>query len=181
MPSPVGHALGGLAAGWLIRGNRLNEPYGRREALLFAGLGTLADFDLLFGMHSGPTHGIGAALLAGAFAWLPSVHAITGTRILLAAACVLAYGSHTLLDWMGSDTSPPIGIMALWPFSREHYQSSVHVFMAVSRRIWQPERFWIPNLIALSRELLLLIPPLIVIAWLRRPRAESARTTRSRG
>ena len=170
MPSPVGHALAGLAAGWLIRGNRLNEPDGRREAVLFAGLGTLADFDLLFGMHSGPTHGIGAAILAGAFAWLPSMAATASARMIVAVACILAYASHTVLDWLGSDTSPPIGIMALWPFSREYYESSLHVFMAVSRRIWQPERFWIPNLIALTRELVILVPPLVVIGWLRRRR-----------
>jgi hypothetical protein len=176
MPSPVGHALGGLAIGWLVRGNRLNETNGRREAMLFAGLGMLADLDLLFGMHSGPTHGIGAAILAGAFAWLPPMRGSVRARMILTAACILAYGSHTFLDWLGSDTSPPIGIMALWPFSREHFESGLHLFMAVSRRIWQPERFWIHNLIALSRELLILIPPLIVIAWLRRPRAESART-----
>ena len=170
MPSPVGHALAGLATGWLIRGNRFNDRYGRREALLFAGLGTLADFDLLFGMHSGPTHGIGAAVLAGAFAWLPSMAATARARMVLAVACVLAYASHTVLDWLGSDTSPPIGIMALWPFSPEYYESSLHVFMAVSRRIWQPERFWMQNLIALARELLILVPPLVVIGWLRRAR-----------
>lgn len=170
MPSPVGHALAGLATGWLIRGNRFNDPDGRREALLFAGLGTLADFDLLFGMHSGPTHGIGAAVLAGAFAWLPSMATTARARMVLAVACVLAYASHTVLDWLGSDTSPPIGIMALWPFSREYYESSLHVFMAVSRRIWQPERFWMQNLIALARELLILVPPLVVIGWLRRAR-----------
>ena len=91
-------------------------------------------------------------------------------RLVLAVACVLAYASHTVLDWLGSDTSPPIGIMALWPFSREYYESSLHVFMAVSRRIWQPERFWMQNLIALARELLILVPPLVVIGWLRRAR-----------
>ena len=171
MPSPVGHALAGLASGWLIRGNRLDEPYGRREAILFAGLGTLADFDLLFGMHSGPTHGVGAAILAGAFAWLPLGHATGRSRLTLALACIVAYGSHTLLDWLGSDTSPPIGIMALWPFSREYYESSLHLFMAVSRRIRQPDRFWVQNLTALARELMILVPPLLVIGWLRARRA----------
>ena len=170
MPSPVGHVLGGLASGWLIRGNRIGEPYGRHEAVLFAGLGALADIDLLFGLHRGPTHSVAAAVLAGAFVSLPWLHATGRARITLALACMLAYGSHALLDWLGSDTSPPFGIMALWPFSREYYESSLHVFMAVSRRIWQPERFWIPNLIALARELLILVPPLVVIAWRRRRR-----------
>jgi hypothetical protein len=80
-----------------------------------------------------------------------------------------------VLDWLGSDTSAPIGIMALWPFSREHFESGLRVFMAVSRRIWQPERFWLPNLAALARELLILVPPLILIGWLRRPRTQDPR------
>jgi inner membrane protein len=170
MPSPVGHALAGVASGWLIRGNRIDNAPGRREAVLFAGLGALADLDLLFGMHSGPTHGIGAAVLAGAFAWSPWIQDTGRARITLAVACMLAYASHILLDWLGSDTSPPIGVMALWPFSREYYESSRHVFMAVSRRYWQPENFWIQNLIALLRELLILVPPLLLIGWWRRVR-----------
>ena len=170
MPSPVGHALAGLASGWLIRGNRIDGPDGRREAALFAGLGALADLDLLFGMHSGPTHGVGAALLAAAFAWSPWIPATARGRLTLSVACVLAYASHTLLDWLGSDTSPPIGIMALWPLSREYYESGLHVFVAVSRRIWQPGTFWMQNLIALMRELLILVPPLLLIGWFRRVR-----------
>ena len=170
MPSPVGHALAGLASGWLIRGNRIDGPDGRREAALFAGLGALADLDLLFGMHSGPTHGVGAALLAAAFAWSPWIPAPARAQLTLAVACMLAYASHTLLDWLGSDTSPPIGIMALWPLSREYYESGLHVFVAVSRRIWQPETFWMQNLTALMRELLILVPPLLLIGWFRRVR-----------
>jgi len=170
MPSPVGHALAGLASGWLIRGNRIDGPDGRREAALFAGLGALADLDLLFGMHSGPTHGVGAALLAAAFAWSPWIPATARAQLTLAVACMLAYASHTLLDWLGSDTSPPIGIMALWPLSREYYESGLHVFVAVSRRIWQPETFWMQNLTALMRELLILVPPLLLIGWFRRVR-----------
>jgi hypothetical protein len=168
MPSPVGHVLGGLASGWLIRGNRIGEPYGRHEAVLFASLGALADIDLLFGLHRGPTHSITAAVLAGAFVSLPWLHATGRARITLAFACMLAYGSHALLDWLGSDTSPPFGVMALWPFSGEHYESSLHVFMAISRRIWQPARFWMQNLAALWRELWILIPVAVVVGVLRR-------------
>ena len=86
----------------------------------------------------------------------------------MAVGC--AYASHTLLDWLGSDSSPPIGIMALWPFSRDHYESQLHVFMAISRRYWLPE-FWIGNLVALARELAILLPIVTVVLVLRgRPR-----------
>ncbi len=126
------------------------------------------DIDLLFGAHSGPTHGMGAALIVGALAWVlwrGRGHA-GGARI--ACAVAAAYVSHTLLDWLGSDTSPPIGIMALWPFSRDYYESHLHVFMAISRRYWLPE-FWTSNLRALARELLILLPVVGILLWYRRP------------
>lgn len=172
MPSPIGHALAGAAAGWLVRGTRLppgSGSYGWREAVLFAALGMAPDLDLLIGVHSGPTHGLGVALFAGAAAWLPGVSGpAAASRVTLAVACVLAYASHTLLDWLGTDSSAPVGIMALWPFSREYYESGLHVFMAVSRRIHQPELFWPQNLAALTRELLILGPLVLAIALVRR-------------
>jgi hypothetical protein len=58
--------------------------------------------------------------------------------------------------------------MALWPFSRDYYESHLHVFMAISRRYWLPE-FWTYNLRALARELLILVPIVgIVICYRRR-------------
>lgn len=115
------------------------------------------DLDLLVGAHSGPTHGLGAAILVGAAAWLflRSMRRANAARV--AAAVAVAYASHTLLDWLGTDTSPPIGIMALWPFSRAYYESHLHVFMAISRRYWLPE-FWTYNVRALIRELMILVP-----------------------
>jgi hypothetical protein len=177
MPSPVGHALAGIAAGWIVRGNRLREGVrGRREAAAFAALAALPDIDLIFGVHSGPTHGIGAALIAGFAAWLPGIWAGAGgvaSRVRTAGACVAAYGSHAVLDWLGTDSSPPIGFMALWPVTHAYYESSLHVFMAVSRRIWQPELFWRQNLLALARELLILLPIVLAAGWLTRLAARS--------
>src|SRR5688500_5993248 len=117
MPSPLGHALGGLAAGGLVGG--WGTPLHRqeiRQAALFAAAGMAADLDFLFGGHRGPTHGIGAAGLAGLLAYLVT------RRGRFAASIAAAYASHTLLDWLGSDAAPPLGLMALWPFSREYYQ-----------------------------------------------------------
>lgn len=85
----------------------------------------------------------------------------------LAVAVAAAYATHTLLDWLGTDTSAPIGIMALWPFSRNTYESPAHVFMAISRRYWLPA-FWTDNLIALGRELLVLLPIAAVVMRARR-------------
>ena len=56
--------------------------------------------------------------------------------------------------------------MALWPFSREHYQSSFYVFEAVSRRYWLPEQFVWGNVKAALREVLILGPVACVSYWM---------------
>lgn len=173
MPSPVAHALAGVAAGWLIgpapQGASRAHVVGRAAAFVAAALAP--DLDLLAGGHSGPAHGLGAAVLVGALVWalvwmVRAAGSARGDAARLACATAVAYGSHTLLDWLGSDSSPPIGVMALWPVSREYYESSLHVFMAISRRYWLPE-FWTYNLRALARELLILGPLFVVVMGVR--------------
>lgn len=151
--------LGGAIAGQAVAGRRMP----RWIPLAFGLVGAVPDLDLLFGIHSGPTHGIGFALLAGALA----ATAWRGPgRWRAAAAFAAAYGSHTLLDWLSTDTSAPFGIMAFWPFSSEYYISSLQVFLPVSRRYWLVEA-WLGNLRALIRELLILVPILWVVWWIR--------------
>jgi inner membrane protein len=166
MPSPIGHALAGLAAGWAV-GPRRAEVW---QPALFAAAGMAADVDLLFGAHSGPTHGLGAAVIVG-IVTIAAASAL-GWRVHLAlhlgVAVMAAYATHTLLDWLGSDSSPPIGIMALWPFSRDYYESSVHLFGAISRRYWLPH-FWSHNLRALAWEIAILVP-IAAVAWVSRGR-----------
>jgi hypothetical protein len=74
-----------------------------------------------------------------------------------------------LLDWLGHDTTPPIGIMALWPFSDGFYQSSLFVFDAISRRYWQAD-FYTRNTLAAIRELAILAPLCALVAVVRRRR-----------
>jgi hypothetical protein len=139
-----------------------------RAALVFAGLAVSPDLDLLVGAHSMYTHGIGAALIVLlAVAALTPAHAHRWTA---ACACAAAYATHTLLDWMGNDTTPPIGIMALWPFTSDYYESNLHFFMAITRRYWLPG-FWTHNLIAMLREIGTLVPLALLVYFLRRPRA----------
>ena len=161
MPSPVGHALGGLVAGWLVA-----RPMGRsaREAIRsgawLAALGMAPDLDLLLSQHRGPTHSLSAALLAGL-----AVAVITRRpRLGTAAAC--AYGSHVLLDWLGADTAAPFGVMALWPASYEYYLSRLDIFAGVERR-YRPG-FWSFNLMSLARELIILGPLAWIVFHLRR-------------
>ena len=178
MPSPLGHALGGAAAAWLA-GGRLREglhatvflpfsghatprslDFTRRglEATLFGTIATLPDLDLLAGTHSTYTHSIGAVILAAGLAL-----SLTRSRApWLAVGVAAAWSSHILLDWLGSDTSPPIGIMALWPFTDAFYQSPAFLFDAISRRYWLPQEFIWGNLRAMVKEVLILAP----VAWL---------------
>lgn len=134
-------------------------------AILLAALGMAADLDFLWGAHRTYTHTLGACLLIllAAMAITPS----SEPRLLTGAACGAAYASHLLLDWLGSDTSVPIGIMALWPFSSDFYQSSLELFLTTERRYWLPQ-FWSINLAAAIREIGILVPIAAVVYWIRR-------------
>ena len=167
MPSPVGHALAGVAAAWLS-GGRLSDGRGR-EMAVFGAVAAAPDLDLFFGTHSTYTHSIGAALIALAIALV-----IGGCRRWrMALGIAAAWGSHIVLDWLGSDTSPPIGIMALWPFSRGYYQSSLFVFDAISRRYWLPQEFIVGNALAVLKELVILIPTVWLVWRLRMRQGET--------
>lgn len=166
MPTPAGHALGALLLTAPIRARY--KLLGASMALAAAGAGMAPDLDLLIGRHSAETHSIGAAVLSAVIAWLVLRRrgASPGTPRSGAVAVIIgvAVASHMLLDWLGTDSSAPIGIMALWPFSREYFESSAHLFMAVSRRYWLDE-FWTYNAMVLARELLLLGLPALAVEW----------------
>ena len=160
MPSPIGHAIAGITAGWLVAGAPTQRSAGPkvagtlpgkvpatfwREGALFAVLAALPDVDLLFGMHSGPTHSLAAAGDRRAVAYLRARPSAGLGRGRFAIACAAAYASHVLLDWLARDTTAPIGIMALWPFSHAHYESDLHIFGAISRRYYQGWAFVRPE------------------------------------
>jgi len=175
MPSPVAHGLAGALIGWSIAPPPATDgPGALRRVMLFAAAGMAADLDLLVGAHSGPSHGLGAAVIAGVVLWVTLRSCGMRGSARLALATGLAYATHTLLDWLGTDSSPPIGIMALWPFSRNYYESPWHIFMAISRRYWLPE-FWTDNLRALGRELLILVPLTTIVLAMRRGQRVSER------
>lgn len=119
------------------------------------------------------THSLGAALGAGL-----AVLALTrGRDVRLALAVTVAWASHVLFDWLGSDTTPPLGVMALWPLSRDYYFANAFIFEAISRRYWL-EGFWRHNILAVVSEAVMLAP----LLWLagRMKAYDNARTTKRR-
>ena len=136
--------------------------------LTFAAAGMAADLDLLAGVHSRYTHSIGAALLVFAVAWL-TLRRTHRRPAAVACALALSYGSHILLDWLGTDTTPPLGIMALWPFSGDFYLSPVPVFMGISRKYWLAAA-WGQDATSVLRELFIVVPVALGALWVRPPR-----------
>ena len=165
MPSPVGHALAGVAAGYLVGGggggtltagsgwSTALQLLSDRKVIAFGLLGVLPDIDFLFGAHSTYTHSAGAIVVVGLLGSLAARQA--GVRAHLAAAA--AYGSHVALDWLGSDSVAPIGVMALWPLSPEFFLSDRYLFTSVCREYWLVECWW-HNAWGLTHELLVLAP-----------------------
>jgi membrane-bound metal-dependent hydrolase YbcI (DUF457 family) len=163
MPSPIGHALAGIAAAWRVLPEEERVAHRWRAIGVVAAIAAAPDLDLLVNDHRGPAHSVGAAVMAG-------VVALLCTRSLQwGVAAALAWASHVLLDWLGTDTRPPIGVMAFWPWSHLYYESPLHLFPAISRRYWLHE-FWLYNLKALIVELLFLVPLLLLVMRFRRTR-----------
>ncbi len=182
MPSPVGHALGGalvatLAARFRPAGRGAAAPALRAwlaQPLVLAGAvaACLPDVDFLWARHNMETHSVGAAALAACVAWL-------WTREPRVAAVVAgAWLSHVLFDWLGSDDTPPLGVMALWPFTDRFFFADAFVFEAISRRYWLPG-FVAHNLWAAVSEVLMLGPLVAVAAWWRTRRLRTGRGSSS--
>ena len=175
MPTPIGHALGGMIVGYLMtpsptpdatrvpgnpRAPLPRTPYSTPITLCVVAA-CLPDIDFFWGRHNMETHSIGFAVLVGlaVFAWQRSAR--------LAVACAVAVGTHVLFDWLGSDDSPPLGVMALWPLTNHFYFAEAFIFEAVSRRYWLPG--FVPhNALAVMREIAILAPVVVALWWRRR-------------
>jgi hypothetical protein len=181
MPSPIGHALGALAAGYAASRTSGRDENSRetratpwREAAAFIGAGLLPDLDLIAGIHSQYTHSVGAVAVVLAVTWLVT----RGRDLRFAVAVALAYASHPLLDWLGQDGTTPYGVMLLWPFDSSFHHSGLDVFRGISRRYWLPG-FVAHNLAAVAWEMLILAPPALA-ACVGRRRCRSRQGTDGR-
>ena len=177
MPSPIGHALGGAIFGLLLiphRNNPLNPSHSPHPpdppylpyltACVVAACAP--DLDFLWGRHSMETHSVVVAALVGMAVWLAT------RQPRLGLACGLAWASHVVFDWLGSDTTPPIGVMALWPLTNDYFFANAFVFEAISRRYALPN-FWRHNTLAVLREMAILLPPAALVWWSHRRERKS--------
>ena len=124
---------------------------GRNAFTLVTLAAVLPDIDFLWGGHNRETHSVGAAVIAGV-----AVCAWKRDRR-LAIAVTMAWASHVLFDWLGSDDTPPLGVMALWPLTSDFYFANAFVFEAISRRYWL-DNFISHNAWAVAKEVLILGP-----------------------
>ncbi len=165
MPTPLGHALAGVAVAWA--GDRVApaarpSPASSTLPAVCALVAAAPDVDLFFGAHRTFSHSVAFAALVWIGAWLATrSRRLPAVRI--ATLCAAAYGSHLLLDWLGKDTSTPGGLMLWWPFTRVYSRSGVDLFAEVSRRYWDPQEFILGNLRSLALEVAILAPVLVVL------------------
>jgi len=187
MPTPIGHALAGVAAAWaadLIPGDRRGRTAPRpaswyRRAgngltVACAALAVVPDVDLVYLAinaegHLTVTHSIGVVAFAGLVAAAFAVKArLPVARVAL--MCATAYATHLLLDWLGADTLPPRGLQVLWPFSHAFYLSDVDLFPQTARQQIMTPPIIRLNLIAIAQETAILLP-IVVALWLVRVKA----------
>ena len=191
MPSPVGHALAGVAtmlAADLSHASRSALPGRQSKFALIAGCAAVAmspDLDLIWPpLHRGPSHSIGAAILVTivATAVTAQVTRRTGRRDWRAAwrlglLCGCAYATHLLLDWLGTDrVYAPYGIRLLWPFDSGWYVSDWDLFPGTARERFFTLESIVKNLRAIAQETAILAP-VVAVLWIVRERLR--RTYRS--
>ena len=174
MPSPIGHALAGLATH--VATAPPDQIASRGRALVTVAAAVAPDLDLAWKLVDGVNHhqaqghsigvGLAVAALVGTVASVRGVARPGG----LALAALLGWCSHLLLDFLNVDTNPPIGLMALWPFSDGYYKSPWSLFLDIGRTLnWTTVRH---DTLAMAWEVVVLCP-VLVLAWRARARRPS--------
>jgi membrane-bound metal-dependent hydrolase YbcI (DUF457 family) len=170
VPSPLAHFLFGVTT-HVASAPAADLGWRRRTAItVAASLAPDLDFLLMpFGLavHQGASHSLGAAILGGLAVALAAVLFRWPRAPALGLAAFLGWSCHVVLDLLNLDTHPPIGLMALWPFTDGYYKVPWPVFLDIGRTLdWQTVRH---DALALAWEATLLCP-LLVIAWRGRTR-----------
>jgi membrane-bound metal-dependent hydrolase YbcI (DUF457 family) len=181
MPSPVGHALGGIAVAWAAdlfpgrppsRAASPDAPFydraGGGVTILCAGLAMAPDADLILVTHRTVTHSIGAVAVvmivaAAVTGWVTRRRPVPLGWMTL--TCGAAYAGHLVLDWLAVDRTPPFGLQIFWPVSRGWFISGIDLFAQTERRDLLSLASLHTNLLAISQEVAILLP-LLALLWL---------------
>ncbi len=167
MPSPIGHVLAGASVVWAADAIDRRRSSARLLAACVL-LAALPDLDLLMpGHHRSFTHSLTAVALVLIVAAAVTERVI---RWRVALICAGAYATHLLLDWLGSDTLPPFGLQALWPFVDRFFVSGWSVFAETERRNPFSGATLVQNLWAAAREVAI-VGPVAAALWLVRVKA----------
>lgn len=150
VPSPIGHALAGAAIAWAAPRAAARGASGLdvRLTVLAVACATLPDLDLVAHLippynyvHRTATHSVTAVLLVTIIATAVTGWVNRGNRaaaalrpVLLGLVCGAAWGSHLVLDWLGTDTHIPRGIQLAWPWSDQWFVSGWDLFPPTERR-----------------------------------------------
>jgi len=185
MATPIGHALAGYAV------FSTYTPAARRDRRMLLGwclvMAMAPDVDFLPGMlmgqpgryHQGLSHSLGVAVVVS----LALTLLYSRKRHTMAAdggRFFLAYASHLVLDFWGSDTRPPYGIPLFWPLSERVYLAPWPIFVGVQHTLpttattgnWLATIFQPVNLRALGLEVLVLLPITLLVRALGIPKAD---------
>ena len=108
------------------------------------------------------THSLGAAVARGCWRCWPG-RANRGKHPRLALAVTLAWSTHVLFDWLGSDDTPPLGVMALWPLSSTFYFADAYCLRGDLAALLAAELLDAQPL-AVAKEIVILAP-LAALAW----------------
>ncbi len=176
MPSPVGHALGGL-----VVSGRLGWDWSGVLLVIF--IANLPDLDFLPGAlvgdlnryHHMGSHSVFAAVLCGVCFWWVGARWQSYFRLSpqrLAMSATLVYLSHLALDSITIDRVAPHGMQLWWPFSEQYVIAPITFLVNVDHGGLGDSLFaaigsifsW-HNLGAIGLEVVLILPLVLLIKW----------------
>ena len=165
MPSPLAHALGGLIVH--VATAPSDELASRRRTAVTVGAALAPDLDFAWKLidgvnhHQAQGHSIGVGLGLAAAVVVVATVLRTPRAWGLGLAALAGWSSHSC-SIHERDTNPPIGLMALWPFSDGYFKFPWPLFLDIGRTLnWRTVRH---DTVAIAWELAILCPVLIA-AW----------------
>lgn len=168
MPTPIGHSLCGMTIYLMLHDGAITKN--DFPAILgYIVLANLPDIDfapiLIYGFkavkmfHQAYTHNLGfcfgsALLIALIVSWR-----LDRPFLKLFGIFFLLIYSHVILDSMGYDTNPPLGVQLFYPFTSSHFMFPISLFIGAAKSNYK-ELFSLWNFYGAVLEVVLFLPPL---------------------